>query len=44
MSDIHYKDLVPQIEEEITEVKWVKKKDLNSYKTYASIEDILKKL
>jgi len=44
MSDIHYKDLVPQLEEEITEVKWVKKKDLNSYKTYASIEDILKKL
>ncbi len=42
MSDIHYKDLVPQLEEEITEVKWAKKKDLNSYKTYASIEDILK--
>jgi len=44
MSNIHYKNLTPQLEEDITEVKWVKKKDLHAYKSYASIEDILKKI
>jgi 8-oxo-dGTP pyrophosphatase MutT (NUDIX family) len=44
MSDIRYTNLVPQLEEDITEVKWVKKKDIKAYKSYASIEDILEKI
>jgi 8-oxo-dGTP pyrophosphatase MutT (NUDIX family) len=44
MSYDGYDDPIPEIEEDITEIRWVKKKDLKKYmdNTYLAIIDVLK--